>query len=188
MKLIKITTKDKEPIKEYVTDIMSYDEGIIEIVVGWDLAKEMGASILNHKINDTKYWTFSPQEKRKVFEEHIKSFLEESLQNLINKIKIKNLNPLDFKNEDDYINHIQKNVRGCDGYLYSNKLYVYCGKEIYHIDKELLSFMSWDVIDRIKSLLIIKEYDEIPKEIGHIDIKYIPYLNAKEDNISSNIC
>ena len=52
----------------------------------------------------------------------------------------------------------------------------------------LLSFMSWDIIDEIKDLITMKKYDELPKNIGNIDIKYIPYLNAKEDNISSNLC
>jgi len=43
MKLIKITTKDNNLIKPYMTEIMSFDKGIIEIIVGYDLAKEMGA-------------------------------------------------------------------------------------------------------------------------------------------------
>jgi hypothetical protein len=188
MQIIKIITNEKELVQNYMTDIMSFDEGLITIFVGWDLAKNNGYSILNHKVDDLTYWTFSPQEKRKVFEEHLKSFLKESLENIISKIKIKNLNPLDFETKREYFNSIKENVSGCDGYLYSNKLYIYCGKSIYHIDIELLSFMSWDIIDEIKSLLIIKEYDEIPKELGDIDIKYIPYLNAKEDNISSNVC
>ena len=70
---------------------MSFDEGVIEIIVGWDLAKEKGASILNHKIKENFYWTFSPREKRKVFEEHINSFLIEALEEIVSKIKINNL-------------------------------------------------------------------------------------------------
>lgn len=188
MNLIKIITDDKDLVKKYMTNIMSFDEGIIKIIVGWELAKNNGYSILNHKIDDLTYWTFSPKEKRKVFEEHLKTFLDEALENIISKIKINNLNPLDFENKWEYYNFIKENVSGCDGYLYSNKLYIYCGKSIHHIDIDLLSFMSWDILEEIKSLLIIKKYDKVPKEIGNIDIKYIPYLNAKEDNISSNVC
>lgn len=188
MNLIKIVTNEKDSVKKYMTDIMSFDEGIITIVVGWDLAKDYGYPILNHKVDDLTYWTFSPREKRKVFEEHLDTFLKEALESIISKVKINNLNPLDFDNKWEYFNYIKENVRGCDGYLYLNKLYIYCGKLIYHIDVSLLSFMSWDILEEIKGLLIIKEYDKIPKEIGNIDIKYIPYLNAKEDNISSNVC
>jgi len=188
MFLIKITTEDTSLVKPYMTEIMSFDEGVIEIIVGWDLAKEKGASILNHKIGENFYWTFSPREKRKVFEEHMNSFLIESLEEIVNKIKINNLNPLDFETRWDYLNFVKKNVSGCDGYLYSDRLYIYCGKTIYHIDMGLLSFMSWDIIDEIKNLITMKKYDELPKNIGNIDIKYIPYLNAKEDNISSDIC
>ena len=39
MKLIKITTEDSNLIKPYMTEIMSFDEGIVEIIVGYDLAK-----------------------------------------------------------------------------------------------------------------------------------------------------
>jgi hypothetical protein len=187
MYLIKIITNDSDLLKPYMKDSMSFDEGIIEIIVGWDLAKEYGAKILNHKIDENKYWTFSPREKRKLFEEHLESFLKDSLQEIISKIKINNLNPLEFNSKEEYINHIKSNVGGCDGYLYLNKLYIYCGKLIYHIDLGLLEFMSWDIQDEIKKLITIKEYGKPPKEIGDIDIKYIPYLNAKEGNTISNI-
>lgn len=168
-------------------DIMSFDKGVIEIIVGWDLAKEYGAKILNHKISENKYWTFSPREKRKLFEEHLESFLKESLQEIISKIKINNLNPLDFNSKENYIKFIKKNVGGCDGYLYLNRLYIYCGKLIYHIDLSLLEFMSWNIKDEIIKLITIKKYEKPPKEIGDIDIKYIPYLNAKEGNTISHV-
>ncbi len=51
MVLIKITTEDKNFKKPYMTNIMSYEEGLIEIIVGYELAKERGASVLNHKLN-----------------------------------------------------------------------------------------------------------------------------------------
>jgi hypothetical protein len=187
MKLIKIITENFDLVEPYMTNVMSLDEGVIEIVIGWDLAKEHGANILNHKISENKYWTFSPREKRKIFEEHLESFLKDSIQEIVSKIKINNLNPLEFNLKEEYINYIKSTVGGCNGYLYLNKLYVYCGKLIYHIDLGLLEFMSWDIQDEIKKLITIKEYGKPPKEIGDIDIKYIPYLNAKEGNTISNI-
>ena len=187
MELIKITTKDSNLIKPYMTEIMSFDKGVIEIIVGYDLAKEMGATILNHKIKENVYWTFSPREKRKVFEEHMKSFVLESIEDIISKIKINNINPLDFNNQSDYLNYLKKNIQGCDGYLYSDRLYIYCDDLINHIDIGLLNFLSWDIINEVKSLLEVKEYERIPKELENLNVKYIPYLNAKKSNIISNI-
>jgi hypothetical protein len=51
----------------------------------------------------------------------------------------------------------------------------------------LLSFISWDLKDKITELITLKKYEELPKNLGKIDIKYIPYLNAKEDIISRDI-
>lgn len=187
MKLIKITTEDNNLLEPYMNDIMSFEEGIVEIIVGWDLAKEKGANILNHKINKNLYWTFSPREKRKVFEEQIHTFILDVINNIISDIKINNLNPLDFETSQEYLNFLEKNIHGCDGYLYSDRLYIYCGNLIYHIDISLLNFLSWDIINEIKNLLNIKEYKKIPKILGNLDIKYIPYLDAKKSNIINDI-
>ncbi len=187
MILIKITTEDKNIMKPYMTDIMSYEEGLIEIIVGYELAKERGASILNHKLNETTYWTFSPREKRKLFQEHLNIFLKESLNTIVSKIKVINLNPIDYNSEEDYLNFIIEHIKGCDGYLYSDRLYVYCGDVIHHIDIGLLNFISWNIVNKIKNLITLKEYEELPSQIKNIDLKYTPYLNAKKDNISSNI-
>tara|TARA_R100000734_G_C3253502_1_gene54305 strand:- start:18 stop:584 length:567 start_codon:yes stop_codon:yes gene_type:complete len=187
MKLIKISTTDKELMNSYMTPIMSYEEGLIEIIVGYGLAKERGASILNHKLNETTYWTFSPREKRKLFEEHLNSFLKESLNTIVSKIEVKNLNPMDYNSEEDYLNFIIEHIKGCNGYLYSDRLYVYCGDVIHHIDIGLLNFISWDIVNKIKNLIKIKEYEELPSQIKNVDLKYTPYLDAKKDNISSNI-
>lgn len=188
MELIKITTQEKSLVKPYMNDIMSFDTGLVEIIVGWDLAKEKGATILNHKINGNTYWTFSPREKRKVFEEQIKSFVFEIIEGLTKNVQINNLNPLDFNNQTEYLQELKKSITGCGGYLYLNKIYIYCDNNIYHIDTDLLKFLSWDILDEIKNLIEIKENPEIPKVLKDLDIKYIPYLNGKKSNIISNIC
>jgi hypothetical protein len=187
MDLIKITTEEKDLVSSYMNDIMSFDSGIIEIIVGWDIAKERGATILNHKIDKNVYWTFSPREKRKIFEENIKSLVFEGIQSLLSEVKTNNLNPLNFENKIEYLNYLKEAVQGCDGYLYSERLYVYCGREIYHIDISLLNFMSWDIINEIKEILNIKEIGKVPEILKNLDIKYIPYLNAKKSNTIGNV-
>jgi hypothetical protein len=188
MNLIKITTNEETLVKKYMDDSMSFEKGIIEIIVGWDLAKSRGANILKHKIDKKTYWTFSPREKRKIFEEHIKSFGKEIIGEIINKITINNINPLTFNNVNDLIKHLKGSVRGCDGYLFNDRLYIYCGNTIYHLDMGLLNFLTWDISDHLEEIITLKEYQEKPNFFGGFDIKYIPYLNAKEDDIISNIC
>jgi len=186
MNLIKITTNEVDLVKPYMTPIMSFDEGIIEIIVGWGLAKDKNASILNHNIDNNTYWTFSPREKRKIFEEHIVLFVEDAYKKLIENITIENINPLNFKNKELFLKYIIEQLRGCDGYLYSDRLYIYFGDIIYHIDVNLLKFMSWDIINEIKEILIIKENIDDQNQ-NYLDIKYIPTLYAKKDTIISNI-
>lgn len=187
MNLIKITTEEDGLIKNYMNDIMSFDCGLIEIIVGWDLAKKRGAKILTHKIDEKTYWTFSPREKRKIFEEQFNTFTEQILTDLIKDVKINNLNPLDFNTEIEYLSYLKKSIQGCEGYLYFDRLYVYCGLQIYHIDTKLLNFLKWDILKEIKDLIIINDIGEIPKTLKDFDIKYIPYLNAKKGNIVSDV-
>lgn len=168
-----------------MNDVMSFDEGLVEIIVGWDLAKERGAKILNHKIDEKTYWTFSLREKRKVFEEDLKSFTQQILTDIIKNVKINNINPLHFDNQKEYLNFLKKNIQGCNGYLYVDRLYVYCGDLIHHIDISLLQFLNWEIVEEIKNLITLKENDEIPKTLKDFDIKYIPYLNGKKSDIVS---
>jgi hypothetical protein len=185
MNLIKIITEEKDLVKKHMNDVMSFDEGLFEIIVGWDLAKERGAKILNKKINQNTYWTFSLREKRKVFEEDLKSFTQQILVDIIKDVKINNINPLHFDNQNEYLNFLKKNIQGYNGYLYVDRLYVYCGNLIYHIDISLLQFLNWEIVDEIKNLITLKENVKIPKILRDFDIKYIPYLNEKKSNTVS---
>lgn len=184
---IKITTELKDVVKPFMNEYMSFDDGEYEIIVGWDLAKQRGANILNHKINEKTWWTFSPREKRKIFEEHIKKFFNDLLLDLTNKIVINNIDPFVFKTKDDLIFHLENNVRGCTGYLFNDKLYIYCGENIYHLDIGLLGFMSWDILSEIRAIIKLKESIKKPRILKDLDIKYMPYFNGKKDNIISNI-
>lgn len=183
MDLIKITTEEKSLVKKYMNDIMSFDEGLFEIIVGWDLAKKRGANILNKKINQTTYWTFSLREKRKVFEEDLNTFTQQFLTDIIKDVKINNINPLQFDLQKEYLNFLKSNIQGCNGYLYNDRFYVYCGSLIYHIDISLLQFLKWEIVEDIKNLITLKENIEIPKTLKDFDIKYLPYLNGKKSDI-----
>lgn len=192
MKIIKIITENMDEVIPFLngsTNYVSEDEGLIELIVGWSLAKEMGASILDHKISENKYWTFLPREKRTIFQEHIKEFITLGYSNLIKEIKTKTLNPINYNTPDIFLKSIEKAIRGGTGYLYSDRLYIYTDM-LYHIDMGLLDFMSWDIKNNIIEMIKITEINlrDYEDDLQFIDMKYIPYLiNAKESNISSHI-
>ena len=190
MKLFKIITDNKDLVTSHMTKSMSYDDGVINVIIGWDLAKKMGAKITNHKIDDKTYWTFLPTEKRKIFTEHLKEFKKIAFDEIKRDKIFLNINPFNFNNEKEMVEYISKELTGKSTYLFNESLYVYDNNNIYHIDIGLLNFMSWDIIKDIKNILIIKELKKEYKEyLKYLDIKYIPYLiDAKENIITSNIC
>lgn len=191
MSLIKITTNEINSVKKYMTELMSFDQGIIELVVGWDLAKEKGAKITNPKIDEKTYWTFLPTEKRNNFLNSIVDIEKIGLEYLISTKKIININPFDYMSENDFLVYIKNDLSECKVYLFKERLYLYEGNDIYHIDMGLLNFMSWDILKEIKNYFDIIELDEneYNKYINYIDFKYIPYLiDAKKNIIISDIC
>ena len=187
MSLIKVISEEK--INNLNKEFFSNDEGIITLIVGWELAKSKGASILNHQIDEKTYWTFSLREKRKIFEEDIKKYESLVLNHLKSDKKTININPLNFLNSEQLLNYLLNNFCNLNAYLYKESLYLYDKNTIYHIDMGLLSFMSWDITDKIKDIFNIKK---IKKEtltyLKYLDFKYLPYLiNAKENNIISDV-
>lgn len=191
MSLIKITTNEINSVKKYITELMSFDKGIIELVVGWDLAKEKGAKITNPKIDEKTYWTFLPTEKRNNFLNSIVDIEKIGLEYLISTKKIININPFDYKTKNDLLKVIESELTSCKVYLFKERLYLYDKDIIYHIDLGLLEFMSWDILKEIKDYFKIIELKETEyiKYLNYLDFKYIPYIiDAKENITTSNIC
>ena len=187
MSLIKVISEEK--INNLNKEFFSNDEGLITLIVGWGLAKSKGASILNHQIDEKTYWTFSPREKRKIFEEDIERYRLLVLNHLKSDKKTINISPLNFLNSEQLLNYLLNNFCDINAYLYKESLYLYDKNTIYHIDMGLLSFMSWDIIEKIKDIIKIKEIKkENLKYLKYLDFKYIPYLiDAKENNIISDV-
>jgi len=194
MKVLKIITKDFTEVEPFLGNNKKYvstEEGYINLIVGWDLAKENGAKILNHKINENTYWTFLPREKRDLFKKHISDFIKKCYDDLTSEVKIKNLNPLEYEEIKVFLSFIKKQLSGGTTYLYSDKLYTYKNNTIYHIDLGLLQFIGWDIIPDIMEIsnpIKINEKD-FKDDLKYLNKKYIPLLvNAKENLIISNVC
>lgn len=190
MVLFKIITDNKDLVTPHMTKNMSYDEGVIDVIVGWDLAKEMGAKITEHKIKNKTYWTFLPTEKRKIFTEHLKEFKKFAFEEIKKDKIFLNINPFEFETKENLLVYISKELTGKSTYLFNESLYVYDENNIHHIDIGLLKFMSWDIIIDIKNILKIKELKKEYKEyLKYLEIKYIPYLiDAKENITTSDLC
>ena len=111
------------------------------------------------------------------------------LNHLKSDKKTINISPLNFLNSEQLLNYLLNNFCDINAYLYKESLYLYDKNTIYHIDMGLLSFMSWDIIEKIKDIIKIKEIKkENLKYLKYLDFKYIPYLiDAKENNIISDV-
>jgi hypothetical protein len=193
MSLIKITIKQEyiNSVKKHMTELMSFDEGMVELIIGWESAKERGAKITNNRISDNLYWTFLPTEKRNKFLEHVSGIETIVLDYLKQTKTVVNINPLKFKNQKEFLDFIKKELIECKVYLFNERLYLYKNKTIYHIDLGLLNFMSWDILQEIKEYFNIIEIEEFKykKYLNYLDFKYIPYIiDAKENTTTSDIC
>jgi hypothetical protein len=193
MNVLKITCDNWGDVEPFLGNLIKYTsttEGSIEVILGWGLAKNRGANILNPKINENTYWSFLPREKMDLFKKNITDFILIAYNNLISDIKIINLNPLEYEDKNDFLFKIKQDLIGGTTYLYSDRLYTYINNTIYHIDMGLLTFMSWDLneeIIQITSPIKINEKD-FKDDLKYLDKKYIPFLvNAKENIITSNI-
>ena len=161
------------------------------LIIGWELTKTLypEASILRKKINDNLYWTFSPTEKRSVFENDLKKYIDKSYKDYIKKIKFYNIDPIIYKiNTIDELLGKLSIVAGGFTYLYANKIvYVYHNFIIYSIDLELLDFIGFDreiILSSLKETTNFSDCDwelkNFKNELKHLDIKYLPYLIYKD--------
>jgi len=173
------------------------DNGLPTLFVGWSLTKNKfpETSILNKKISNNLYWTFSTQEKRNIFETDIKDFIRKTYDDFIKKIKIFSLDPVILKinSTDELINKLQ-NFKKSFTYLYGDgMIYIYNDTKIITIDLNLLKFISFDdqkVLKYLKEETNFFEHKEkeFKNELKYFNVRYIPYLifkNATENTTSS---
>lgn len=169
------------------------------LIIGWELTKTLcpEASILRKKIKDNLYWTFSPTEKRSVFENDLKKYIDKSYKDYIKNIKFYNIDPIIYKiNTIDELLGKLSIVAGGFTYLYVNKVvYVYHNFIIYSIDLELLDFIGFDrkiILSSLKETTNFSDCDwelkNFKNELKYLDIKYLPYLIYKDatKNITSS--
>ena len=170
-----------------VINFESYEKelSIPTLFVGWENTKKIlpQSSILNKKIADNLYWTFSPTEKRTIFENDLKSFIQKSYHDYTKNIPYYALDPviLKIKTTEELIQKLQKFTESFT-YLYGNRIvYIYHNSSIISLDLELLKFISFDsneVLEYLKkeTKFFENKEKEFKTELKYFDIKYIPYL------------
>ncbi len=169
---------------------------IPNLIIGWELTKTLypQASILKKKITDNVYWTFSSVEKRNIFENDLKKFIEKSYKDYIKKIKFLNIDPIIYKinSIDELLVKINKVANGF-AYLYLNKVvYVYHDFVVYSIDLEQLDFIGFDrniILSTLKEITNFSEGElkNFKNELKYLDIKYLPYLIYKDATKSTTL-
>jgi hypothetical protein len=158
------------------------------LIVGWENTKALypEVSILSKEIKENLYWTFSPHEKRGIFETDLKSFIEKINNDLYSNIEIVNIDPVLYNLESEGVLFTRlERFSDSFGYLYLNKFYFFYENKIYHIDLNLLEFIGFN-LESVETFLngnfkMIEgvEYD--------VDEKFIPYLYSKDAEQNNTI-
>lgn len=148
---------------EQVNDIKLADATKPILIIGWKRAKQDSryVSIIEKKLDEDVFWTFSKTENRVSFEEDLKSFYNYIYNKILNNIIYNNINIFKLK---------------------YNKI-----KKLYNIIKDKTIYLSKDMLyipyeGRILGLsLSLLEYVHIPKEKV---LNRLRVLNVKliEDN------
>jgi len=170
-----------------VINFESYENetSVPTLFIGWENTKRIlpQSSILNKKITDNLYWTFSSTEKRTIFENDLKSFIQKSYQDFTKNIPYYTLDPiiLKIKTTEELLQKLQK-FKESFTYLYENRIvYIYYNSSIISLDLELLKFISFDdneILEYLKKETKFFENKEkdFKTELKYFDVKYIPYL------------
>lgn len=192
MKIGNIVSKNKVIVSENFNVVDNLDEivlGLPTLIVGWDLLNENfnNYDVINRKISENTYWTFSKNENRSVYEEDLYFFIERTYKSLVNGIYYIFMDPILFSRKK--IKKIINKIISCDliySYKHKNMIYIYADQIIFGVDLSLLEFIGLKkdkIIKKIKDISTIFLIDdelfiEYKKEIENLDnqVKYIPFL------------
>mgnify|MGYP000989305270 CR=1 FL=1 len=98
-------------IKEFMDEnfFITDNSKLPTLIVGWDIVKNNfgDVSILSKMVTPPSndgyggiYWTFSPKEKRGIYESNLKEFKERCYVDLVKNLKTYNIDPIIYKIND----------------------------------------------------------------------------------------
>lgn len=159
------------------------------LVVGWDIVKTINPDVdfIDRKLSNNIFWTFKKIEKRDLFNDDLYDFTELCCKKLIENIKYTFIDFIQFSEIE--IKNIFKSLKinkDAIGLKHRDMIYIYTNNIIYGIDLNLLSYLGYDVsekINKIKQICveflideeILIRYKDITEMLGE-QVKYIPYL------------
>lgn len=154
-----IITKSRLDVGEYINvtkDITKVDLTIPTLIIGWAMVKEIypNADILNKRISETVYWTYSNREKRQEYEPDLTKFIKNAFSRLETSIKYTFFNVLTNPLSRNkcllkYINSpITKIV-----YITNKHIFIYDSKQVTGVSLSDLEFYGFErerIIDTLK--------------------------------------
>lgn len=192
-----IITKNKIDVSEYINvakDITEVDLRLPTLIIGWDNVKNIypNANILDKKISENIFWTYSNREKRQEYEPDLAKFVKNVFDNLENNVKYIFFNVLTsrlkkIKGLITYVNSPFKKII----YVTEKNIYVYDYKLVIGISLSDLEYYGLNR-DRILKYLTKNPYNtlfydnsflswKLKRVIGD-NHKVIPYLySLKQD-------
>lgn len=183
-------------IIENVTSLDNIDRNLPLLIVGLEAAREYCGdkfSIINKKISDNVFWTFLKTERKNDFEKDIKTFINFSINNILNNIIYEYINILTIKysNIKKLYNIFLNNSKENYIYCYNDMLYLYHDNEniVYGLSLKMLKYIGMDC-DKIINMLLSNDnnvvFENYPKELNKINLKEkeytIPYLLFKANS------
>lgn len=154
-----IVTSSKIDVSCYffvTSDFSLIDESIPTLIVGWEKVRSLfpKQNILEHKISDTIFWTFSKRERRYQYEQDMSWFINKISEDIINNLNYTFFNYLlsSQSRRDNFIKYI--NETPCSLYYNSRFLYIYVIPKSITIGISLndLSYLGINISNFIQSL------------------------------------
>jgi hypothetical protein len=177
------------------SDFNNINKNIPTLIIGWEETKKLfpNQNILDNKINEHIYWTFSKREKRHKYESDMNSFLEEVLSFFNKSVNYHFFNYI-LSTEDKKNNFIKYINKGnCSIYKNSRFLYIYNSidkitlgislKDLYYIGVNIKEFI--EKLNVNKNNLICENINFLDEESFFFikdNIKSVAYLNYLKNN------
>lgn len=171
-------------------NIDNINKEIPTLIIGWDFCKsifsDLNLSILDKKINENTFWTFSKKEKRIDYEKDLKFFYEKCINSIGKNVKYRYINILTCGL--NIIKNIIKKIHSNESvyiYIYNNSfIYIYVDNEIIGIDFNSIDYLNINrkkiykiLYGRNNKVFFNEEFLSIGvKEITNNNKRIIPYL------------
>lgn len=195
MKIGNIVSPTKINVSEDFNVVKSLDEiiqGLPTLIIGWDYIKKKypDYDILTRKLSDNLYWTFKRNEKRDLHEEDIYNFVQNTYNNLVNKIIYYFVDPFSLSRKA-LVKLLKKlNESKLISYYHDNMCYIYFDYLILGVDLTFMEFIGIareKILNRINvksDIFLIKDaiFIEYKQRVESLDnqVKFVPVLYSIE--------